>query len=179
MTIYWEEASPSVIDVAILLIGKYHDNLSSARIGFVFRSEYIQGKFGDEYAGVQLVSPKVRVHLDYDFIVWVGKDFWERAPAEKRTAALDHVLCHCGYDMDESRYFIRPHDLNDFIANIERFGFWDKPHQLERMKAAMQLNLPDIGTEHRGKIEAVAAKINNAPPLVKEAVLEILGRVGS
>jgi len=153
MTASWSEASPSVIHTAQELINDHHEHLHDARICFVYRSEESTNKGRAEYASVQLIQPKLQPFLEYDFLIWIAKDFWEAKPTAQIRAALDHVLYHCGRD-GEGRWYIRPHDVEDFVECIQRYGIPNNPWVEQALTAAVQGRLP-LEVESRGKLESL------------------------
>lgn len=76
----------------------------------------------------------------YRFTVTVDAETWHKLP-EKREPLLFHELLHCAVDVDDegvTRHSIRPHDLEEFGAVVERFGLWDR----DLKQFARQMELP-------------------------------------
>lgn len=153
MTIEWEEASPSVIHTAEELIEKYHPWLREARIGFVYRDKAQKSKGRMILAQAQTVPAKLQVYLEYDFLIWVSKENWEKYADVQRLALIDHELCHCV--RDDGVWTIRPHDIQEFWQVIERHGLWnnDLRQGREVMEQAIQRPLPTLST---GKVAAIS-----------------------
>ena len=143
----WQEASPSVIHLAEQLIRKYHKHLQRARIGFIFRKEAQKSGGMNIYGQAKKVSEKEQVYLDFDFIIWVSKEDWERQSDSWCEALLDHELCHCAWG--DHGWTMRPHDIQEFTEIVERHGYWNpdllqfgqagKPEQLS-MQFAQDLH---------------------------------------
>lgn len=120
----WAEAAPSVIHTAENLIENFHPVLVNARIAFVFRSE--AQKQGDRMILGQCtkVPAKFRPYLDYDYIIWLSEADYMAMDDLQREALVDHELCHCKYNAETGTWGIRPHDVQEFSAVIERHGIW-------------------------------------------------------
>lgn len=149
----WAEAAPSVIDTAKDLINKYHPHLRNygARIGFLFRKEAPIRSGKHTLGQAQKVTDKMKVMLDYDFIIWVAKDVWDRSTTARRMALLDHELCHCVFG--SNGWTIRPHDMEEFVEVIDRWGFWT--NNLMRVQEIANKQPPLPGMEDKGTVEAV------------------------
>jgi hypothetical protein len=154
--IIFSEASHSVIQLAQELIDDHHPGLEDAKIGFVYRSENGTSHGRDTFSGATLVQAKLRPHLDYDFIIWVSQPFWEGAGDKAKRYYLDHELTHCAYDEDSGKYYIRPHDVEEFTSMIKRYKVM-LPALEEAARVAMQL--PLIEKAPAGKVEAVKGDI--------------------
>jgi hypothetical protein len=120
--VYWEEAPEEVIEMAQEVIDKYHPWLEHARVGFIMRSE--SPKKGTHYVlgEARKVSDREKVHIPYDFVIWLAADKWAGLMGSQRVALIDHELCHCQWDM--GKLSIRPHDIEEFTCIIQRHGYW-------------------------------------------------------
>lgn len=121
----WDQATPDLIETANTLIASHHQCLKDVRIVFMFRSEPAVSNGKTAYANAQKVSPQMRALLDdADFIIWVSYPDWQNKMHPWRVALLDHQLHHCGVDDtgEETKYYIRPHDIEEFHAVIQRHG---------------------------------------------------------
>lgn len=177
MTVTWSEASSSVISAAADLIKRWHPHLRDARIGFIYRSEPAISNGRNVNAGVNLVPAKMQVMVEYDFMIWVAKDFWEARDTVTQNKALDHILCHCAYDDPGSKWYIRPHDIEEFADIIERYG----PDAALDHAVRTALQLPLLEMERVGKVEAVDpkvlevyAKIRSLSPAGQEAAEKLV-----
>src|SRR5688572_28074113 len=99
MAVEWTEAPQDVINLAERIIARHHDHLLDARIALIMRSE-AQSTNGKLTLGkAKKVSAEQQVHIPYDFIIWLAKDYWESFLSPKqREALLDHELSHCHWD---------------------------------------------------------------------------------
>jgi predicted metallopeptidase len=70
------------------------------------------------------VPDKYRWGIPADFTITVFEPNVEKFTDEQIKILLFHELLHIGIEEDgnEERYFIRPHDLEDFKLIIDRFG---------------------------------------------------------
>jgi predicted metallopeptidase len=118
----WSEAEKSVINIAEELIDKIHCHLQGYNIGFLFRSEAAVSKGRVVYAQVQLVPAKLKPLLDYDVIIWVSEEDWNRMPLAHRKALIDHELCHIR--KGDNGLTLVGHDVEEFSDVIKRHGMW-------------------------------------------------------
>lgn len=141
MTI-WTEVTQEVINTASDLIAAHHPHLRDMRIGFVFRDTAQQGAGPLVVAQTSRVNPKLQVHLDLDFLIWIAEDVWSSAEPRIRQALLDHELCHCGIN-DHGAPVILPHPIEEFPEIIQRHGFWSASlfSAASAFKQAVQLDL--------------------------------------
>lgn len=65
----------------------------------------------------QLIATK-----DFEFIIELNGQYWDRLEMDQQEALIDHELCHCGKDGDG--FYIRDHDLEEFRQIVRRHGFW-------------------------------------------------------
>jgi DNA segregation ATPase FtsK/SpoIIIE-like protein len=152
MTITFSEASHSVIQLAQELVDDHHPDLADAKIGFVYRSENGSSHGRETFAGTTLIAAKLRPHLDYDFVIWVSQPWWERSSEKPRSYYLDHELTHCAYSEESCKFYIRPHDVEEFTSMIRRYKV-----MLPALEDAARevLQLPLIPKAPAGKVEAV------------------------
>lgn len=70
-----------------------------------------------------------------DFIMILDAQWWTQATLEQRTALVFHEMLHAGVETDKDgmkkfteegrpRWCVRPHDLEAFDAEVERYGAW-------------------------------------------------------
>ena len=152
---YFEEADEELLELAREVQGKYHAHLLMARFGFAFRSKAPTQRGSVVLASVSVVSPRVHVHLELDFLMWVALPEWERMSRARRVALLDHEFCHCGEKADGGWVMV-DHDVQEFIGIIERHGFWT--FNLRRLEKVVQNCLP--GLESVGGGAVVAAPLS-------------------
>lgn len=138
MSVEWREAPQEVIDIAGRIIQQYHPHLEDASIGFIMRSEAPRSGGKITLGKARKVPADQQVHLDFDFIIWLAEDVWDRLSRRQREALIDHELSHCKFDGFVAS--IKPHDVEEFTHIIERYGFWWPSS--DAFEAAVQQALP-------------------------------------
>ncbi len=104
-----------------------HDNwnfhiLERLNIQCISRNKPKTGSGGKVvYADCTKISDKIKAVTDCDFIITFYKDGLI-CPPEIQYRIMFHELCHIGYEPDTGRRFIKPHDLEDFRAVIDKWG---------------------------------------------------------
>lgn len=149
----WSEVTPDVIEMAQDLINQHHKHLRNARIGFLFREEapISNGKY--TLGKTQKVTDRLKVFMDYDFIIWLAEDKWSELDKPRKLALLDHELCHCLFDGLTAG--MRHHDVEEFVEIIDRHGFWTTDlFRVEQIAKAQQMMLAVLPA--RGRVEAVS-----------------------
>lgn len=128
-------AEPYLIMEAI--IAAERADLVQAKIGICWRSGWKQNRWGL----LKLGQCKKRSELDrsldeYDFVILLNAEAWRTFNGEQRTRLLYHELFHAVIEVDangdEKRdaagrliTATRPHDIQEFSAVVERYG-WDE-----------------------------------------------------
>lgn len=163
----WSPVTQQVIDTAENLVQIYHPELYNARLGFVFRKEAQKTGAMVALGGVSKISDKLKFFVPYDFIVWISKEDYNQMDGDQRKALIDHQLYHCGKH-GNGKYFIRPHNIEEFTPIIERYrnatgvGRWVEQLAL----------MPIVLSNTTGKIEAIQnpltmdielARLDNVP----------------
>jgi hypothetical protein len=137
------------------LIKKHHDHLSGRRVDFLFierkdkdgNSQAII-KGGKNHYGDARLKRGLDAYLAGDdqtdpqpfFVITITKHFWDGASDLFKRALIDHELCHCEYDSEHDKYSLVPHDVEDFVAIVKRWGLWE--HTVETfVKVAKQQSL--------------------------------------
>ena len=153
----WSEAPIEVIHMAQELIDKYHHDLQSINIGFVFRDRNGTNRGRATLAACQKVPAQLKPYLDYDFIIWISEQAWTVFSDKQRRALVDHELCHARTDEDEQPVLIG-HDIEEFRVIIERYGYWKEDllwlGELANSEKALQMALEGIAEVKRGRVEA-------------------------
>lgn len=142
MTLYYE-AEP-VEAIAAGLIPQHHPHLHTVPIRYLF-VDPPPVKGGKAKAGTArkvttlaayLAGPVADLegssHRGSFFVVEVALAWWngddklgfEAATPEARAALVDHELCHLAWDAERDSPILRPHDLEEFVAVVERHGLW-------------------------------------------------------
>lgn len=170
MAVTWEEAPQRVLDIARRIIDKHHPNLRFARIAFVMRSEASKSAGRLTLGKAKKVSPELQLHIEYDFIIWVAADWWQRLSPLQREALIDHELSHCKWDIDEKAASLVGHDVEEFTHIIQRYGFWWPMSDDFEVAVQQHLPLPKpqrsedgvVGTLDFGKVAQDAAQAMRA-----------------
>lgn len=134
--------APEVGDIARQLISSVsmHRDLTKVHIEYVFRDEATHSKGrivlgrARKITGLNafLRSPsKGRKFAEPDafFLIEIAHDCWEAMEPDQRRALVDHELCHCVVNLDETTaevigLGIRGHDVEEFSCIIDRHGLW-------------------------------------------------------
>lgn len=154
---YFEPADEELLELAREVIEQSHPHLRAARFGFAFRNEAGTRHGFQVLASVSVVSPLQKVHLNFDYLIWVAFPDWTIMSAEKRVALLDHEFCHCR-PKDNGEWGICDHDVQEFLAVIKRHGLWR--YDLQRLGKVIQDHLPGLDAtapEGEGAIMAAPA----------------------
>lgn len=164
--VIWSEAPLSVIHTAEVLIRKHHRWLEDARICFVMRSE--AQKRGSRYVLGQAskVPAKMQPNFEFDFLIWLSKEDYERMDSAQREALIDHELCHCRPG-DNGGWSIREHDVQEFAAVVARHGLWTAElREIDRATTIYQQSLFERADGALGKIgtaESIPGEVVQAP----------------
>lgn len=168
MTPEWSEASPEVLHIAQDLISKYHRHLLETNICFVFREEAQKNKGHMVLGHCEKISPKLQVFQDYEFLIWLSEEDYERMTVEERTALIDHELCHI--QQGESGLTVIGHDFEEFYEIIQRYGFWDQRlKRIDRELIAHQMLLGEgIEELFRGHVGTMKVEVTPRDPQSSE-----------
>ena len=123
-------------DVGVIvkdLIAKYHTHLATIddKIAVVFKEK--SSTVGDiEIIGKTAKAPailKVLGDNDYKFLITLAADAWQELTDKQRVALLDHHLCGCRVEEDETsgvitKCYVAPPDVSFYKGEIERHGVW-------------------------------------------------------
>lgn len=96
-------------------------NLRNCRIAYLKSDKEKTASGRIVYADCAKVSDKIKAVASVDFIITVYKnadDLSERA----MRALMEHELMHVSYDPETRQCKIIPHDLQDFIYIIGKYG---------------------------------------------------------
>lgn len=152
---YWK--AEDVQDIADELIKQFHPHLAGESIIYLFRSEHSEesGKmvFGkarrvtglNAYLAVRADledmngpadDPDDKAEAPPLKLIEIAFDVWKELNATQRIALVDHELCHFGADG------MRPHDVEEFRAVIDRHGLWRPEIELLAATIAQQKLFP-------------------------------------
>ena len=133
--------APEVAELAKALIKQYHKHLKGREIKYLFRSEpeIIAGKecFGTarKVSGLNaFLAGSTLEHLGSlttgegeepkpFFLMQVWDFGWSQLTGSQQIALVDHELMH--FDVEDGKLKIAPHDLEEFVAIVERHGLWE------------------------------------------------------
>ena len=150
------EVDEIVIDLVQQEIDSYHTHLRGAKVGVVFKEKATKRDGRLILGTAERVSAKQRVAgLDFDFLITLAYDQWERLSLGQRSALVDHELCHCRYD-DVDGASMRGHDVEEFQEVIDRHGLWRS--DLVKVAESFQKGLTLPGLEREGGVEAVVSE---------------------
>lgn len=136
--------APAVERIAKDLIARHHTDLHGVPIRYVFRSEAAK-KAGKVVFGTARKISGLNAYLAADdvdeagygaedfFVIEIAEDVWSVLDSDQRVALVDHELCHCSLEVTDDgtvKLGIRPHDLEEFRAVVERHGLWEPEVEL-------------------------------------------------
>lgn len=144
-----------VKEIANDLIEKYHHHLKDIRIEYVMSDKTPKSGGKEVWGQVRKIgSLPAFLAADQDhqkagdaepfFVMIISEPIWENLLPTKKTALVDHELCHCGVEVDDEgkvKLTLIPHDLEEFTSIVRRYGLWRddlrdfvntaKPHQYD------------------------------------------------
>lgn len=156
MTVEYEPAAEAA-KIAKGVIKDHHRHLTEVRIEYVFRDKH-QTSNGREVwaktrkvAGLHAYLAAESEHVDAEagepfFVVELAKDIWQILNKGQREALIDHELCKCSAEFNDDgdvALKVKPHDLEEFRAVVERRGLW-RPDVTEFLRAAKAADLFDM-----------------------------------
>lgn len=102
-------------------------HIRGSRAAIIFlASDYAKRSRGRAVLGeCERVRDRDRWAIPADFLITIYEPNCEGMDDEHVSRVLFHELLHVGIDVDEGgeeRYSVRPHDLEDFRACIDRWG---------------------------------------------------------
>ena len=103
---------------------------SNARIVYLSSEHKKTGNGKKTFAECEKISEKYKWGIPCDFTITVFEPNVELFSEQQLQILLYHELLHVGIELREDgteRYFINPHDLEDFKLIIDSYGTeWDK-----------------------------------------------------
>jgi len=139
-----EDHGPEPYRIMDELIAAHHGHLVDAKIALAWRMEWAEDKDGHLTLGQAKKGSDLDRELhDYDFVILLNHEAWNRAgfDEKQRAALVDHELCHCQVAIDDETgepredeygrivWRIRKHDIEEFKDVVARHGIWN--HALE------------------------------------------------
>jgi hypothetical protein len=110
--------------LAQVLIPVLHEHLVNARLAYLFKESMKLGPDRIKLGTAQRAAAQLEYLSDHDFVLTFNHEAWRTLSMEQRIALVDHELCHCGCDLEKSRFGIMHHDVEEFGAVIRRWGLW-------------------------------------------------------
>lgn len=124
------EATPEVYDVARELVAEYHPDLALVvdEIAIVFKEKASSAGGNAVLGKAKKASPLFGVlgSTDYKFILELAADTWQTLTGKQQRALLDHLLCGCRVDEEDSgiKCSLAPPDIAFYFDEIDRWGDW-------------------------------------------------------
>ena len=110
----------------LILTAPELDNIRESAVNIVFLgSDYEKKSQGRTVFGeCEKIPGKYRWAIDYDMAIIVYESNVERFTSEQLRILLLHELMHVGVkeDGNEETYYVKPHDIEDFRAIIDKYG---------------------------------------------------------
>ena len=75
-----------------------------------------------KYADTEKVNEMFKTLMPYDFVITFYQDAAELDDKIKEIL-MYHELKHVGFDPDNLRYYIIPHDIEDFVDVLKKYGY--------------------------------------------------------
>ncbi len=139
---YWRD--PQLEEMGKELVQEIHEHLREAEFSYLLTSRPMN-RAGKTLAGkARKVSGVLHYYTQSDFLIIVSNDFWQEAADTDRRALLDHELCHCSVEYDKEggrQWTLKGHDIEEFIAIIDRRGLWHNELKQFGQAIAKQLEL--------------------------------------
>lgn len=142
------EHSERIKEVATRLIGLYHKDIAHAKIAFIMKlapedsdGPKMPTRMGKhpKMAKAKKVTPLNKVLSGFDFVLEVDETFWDILDLSQQEALIDHELSHMA--VDENGFYLKDHDVEEYIHIIERHGCWISPLPEVRL-TMLQISLP-------------------------------------
>ncbi len=127
---------PEAEKIAANIIYEWHPHLVGVAIAFIIKAPGNDGAENPKTAkaprggkalklgSAAAVSEKYQLitDRDYEFIIELNGQYWDRLELDQQQALIDHELCHCRKDGDG--FYLADHDLEEFRQIVRRHGFW-------------------------------------------------------
>lgn len=128
--------NPEAERIAQRIIDEWHPHLRGVPIAYITKTAGSDGAESVKTAkaprggkalklgSAASVSEKYQLIAseDYEFIIELNGQYWDRLELAQQEALIDHQLCHCR--KDEDGFYTADHDLEEFRQIVRRHGFW-------------------------------------------------------
>ena len=131
------EADKSLYDTVKELIANHHTDLVDVEdeIAIIFREKASKTGDGRVHLGKSRKAPPllgVLTTTDYKFVIELAGDEWNSLNNKERLALLDHHLCACRVEKDQTtgeikKCWIQP-PVGFYREEVERHGWWRTGH---------------------------------------------------
>ena len=130
--------APEVKEIAEELIPKYHTHLETfkVKIEYSFISKTPKTKGNEVWGSVKKVSG-LNAYLANEgadfFVMTISEPVWGALSRDEQTALVDHYLCYCFAEADQSedddkadpvKLSIQSPDFSEFNSIARRYGAW-------------------------------------------------------
>lgn len=121
------DSAETVEELAKELIRDYHTHLINKKIKYLFVNKPIKRQGQIVAATAEKISKKVAAISDnIEFLIVVSYPIYNDLSDELKRYVIDHELSHCFIDDPnddgEEKNMLLPHDFEDFISIVERYG---------------------------------------------------------
>ena len=110
------------------LVAAHHSTIEGAHIALVWAHDVKPDRDGHLVWGkTRKVTALERTFHPHDFIIALTYTVWTTLPDVAKRALLDHELEHCASretDDGEVVYYVKKHDLEEFVSIVRRYGLW-------------------------------------------------------
>lgn len=126
------KAGPEVQDKINELVGNHHPHLADIvyDIVVIFKDKASR-KGGYPVLGKTSKAPAILSVLgerQYQFVIEIGNDVWQKLSVEQQLALLDHLLSFIRGEEDEQtaemKYSLAEPDIYYFTEEVARHGYW-------------------------------------------------------
>ena len=95
------------------------------------QSDYVKKSQGKLVFGLtEKVASKNRWAIPSDFTITIYTKNIKNFTDDQVKILLEHELLHIGVDKD-GKFYVKPHDLEDFRSIIDKYGaYWDKTQEV-------------------------------------------------
>lgn len=92
------------------------------RIAFQYSSDAKHSGGKTVYADTEKVKDKYKKFMPYDFVITFYGGNTDGITEESMYKLMYHELNHVGFDPDDEKYSILPHDIEDFTDVVDKWG---------------------------------------------------------
>jgi len=128
------EKSERIKQVAEPLLKMYHQDVAHANIAYMMKmadkdsdGPKTPARMGKHpaMAKARSLNALMNAVTGLDFIIEVDEVFWDVLDLDQQIALIDHELCHLA--VDEKGFYLKDHDIEEFLDVISRHGCWHSP----------------------------------------------------